>query len=187
VKAPKRYFPIPYLIIGTVAVGHIISHLVRTREAGLAWIGALIAIVPLVSFMLSLAVVKRARTLRNQYPILALAVIGTVLSFIGFESPPSWYALFLGLIPSFVYVFWYSKWAPLCPRSTCAARVRSGQRHADGGDHRSESPDHIRRFDGQLPGPAAPEHLSRRPRRRGLKKAACWPGRAGGRLLHFRP
>jgi hypothetical protein len=35
-------------------------------------------------------------------------VIGTVLSFIGFESPPSWYALFLGLIPSFVYVFWYS-------------------------------------------------------------------------------
>lgn len=107
-KAPKRYFPIPYLIIGTVAVGHIISHLVRTREAGLAWIGALIAIVPLVSFMLSLAVVKRARTLRNQYPILALAVIGTVLSFIGFESPPSWYALFLGLIPSFVYVFWYS-------------------------------------------------------------------------------
>jgi peroxiredoxin len=35
-------------------------------------------------------------------------VIGTVLSFIGFESPASWYALILGLIASFVYIFWYS-------------------------------------------------------------------------------
>jgi peroxiredoxin len=108
VNTLKRYFPIPYLIVGTVAIGHIISHLVRTREAGLAWTGALMAVVPLVSFMLSLSVFKRARTLRHQYPILALAVIGTALSFIGFESPASWYALFLGLIPSFGYVFWYS-------------------------------------------------------------------------------
>jgi peroxiredoxin len=90
------------------AIGHILAHLVRSPEAGMAWVGALVAIVPLVTFMLSLVVVKRARTLRYQYPILALAVIGTVLSFIGFESPASWYALFLGLIASFLYVFWYS-------------------------------------------------------------------------------
>ncbi len=107
-RAPKRYFPIPYLIFGSMAIGHIAFHLVRTPGAGLAWVGALLAVAPLVSFMLSLALIKRARTFRNQYWILASAVVGTALSFSGFESPASWYALFLGLIPSFVYVFWYS-------------------------------------------------------------------------------
>lgn len=107
-KRFKRYFPIPYLILGTGVIGHIIVHLVRAPEVGLAWVGALVAIVPLVTFLSSLAVVRRARTFRYQVPLLALAVIGTALSFIGFESPASWYALFLGLIPSFAYVFWYS-------------------------------------------------------------------------------
>ena len=105
----KRYFPIPFLIVGMVAIGHIVAHLVRTPDAGAAWIGALIAVTPLVSFMLSLALVKRARTFRNQYLLLAAATVGTVLSFMGFESPASWYALFLGLVPSFAYVFWYSR------------------------------------------------------------------------------
>jgi peroxiredoxin len=104
----KRYFPIPYLIAGMVAIGHIVSHLVRAESAGLAWVGALIAIVPLVSFMSSLVLIKRARTFRNQYLMLAAALLGTAMSLIGFESPASWYALFLGAIPTFVYVFWYS-------------------------------------------------------------------------------
>jgi peroxiredoxin len=107
-KRFQRYFPIPYLMVASVAIGHIIVHLVRAPEAALAWVGALVAIVPLVSFMSSLVLVKRARTFRYQVPMLAVAVIGTVVSFVGFESPASWYALFLGLIPSFVYVFWYS-------------------------------------------------------------------------------
>jgi len=104
----KRYFPIPYLMAALAAIGHIVVHLVRSPEAGIAWWGALVAIVPLVTFMSSLVVVKRARTSRYLYPVLALAVIGTTLSFLGFASPASWYALFLGLITSFVYVFWYS-------------------------------------------------------------------------------
>lgn len=104
----KRYFPIPYLIAGMVAIGHILAHLVRVESAGLAWVGALIAIVPLVSFMSSLVLIKRARTFRNQYLMLAAALLGTAMSLIGFESPASWYALFLGAIPTFVYVFWYS-------------------------------------------------------------------------------
>ena len=107
-SALKRYFPIPYLILGTAAIVHLVSHLVRSPEAGLAWVGALVAVVPLVSFMLSLAVIKRARTFRHQYLILALAAVGTTMSFLDFESPASWYALFLGLVPTFVYVFWYS-------------------------------------------------------------------------------
>jgi peroxiredoxin len=105
----KRYFPIPYLMVAMAAIGHIVVHLVRAPEAGLAWVGALVAIVPLVSFMSSLVLIRRARTWRNQYLMLALALIGTVISFIGFESPASWYALFLGAIPSFVYIFWYSR------------------------------------------------------------------------------
>lgn len=107
--ALKRYFPIPYLMVAMGAIGHIVVHLVRAPETGLAWVGALVAIVPLVSFMSSLVLVRRARTWRNQYLMLALALIGTVISFIGFESPASWYALFLGLIPSFGYIFWYSR------------------------------------------------------------------------------
>jgi peroxiredoxin len=105
----KRYFPIPYLMVAMVAIAHIVFRMVGAPETGLASIGALVAIVPLVSFMSSLVIIKRARTWRNQYLMLALAVIGTVISFIGFESPASWYALFLGLLPSFVYIFWYSR------------------------------------------------------------------------------
>jgi peroxiredoxin len=106
--ALKRYFPIPYLILASVAIGHIITHLVRAPEAGLAWVGALVAVAPLAVFMSSLVLFPRARTSRNQYPLLALALVGTVVSFVGFESPASWYALFLGLIGTFAYVFWYS-------------------------------------------------------------------------------
>lgn len=104
----KRYFPIPYLIVGSVAIGLVIRDLVREPEVSLAGVGALIAIVPLVTFMSSLVLLQRARTGRNQYLMLALAVIGTVIAFVGFESPETWYALFLGVIPSFMYVFWYS-------------------------------------------------------------------------------
>ncbi len=104
----KRYFPIPYLLIASVVIGLIVRHIVRSGGAGLGSVGALVAIVPLVAFMFSLVLIKRARTSRNPYLILGSAVVGTVLSFIGFESPASWYALFLGLIPSFAYVFWYS-------------------------------------------------------------------------------
>jgi peroxiredoxin len=106
--ALKRYFPIPYLILASVAIGHIITHLVRAPEAGLAWVGALVAVAPLAVFMSSLVLFQRARTSRNQYLLLALALVGTVVSFVGFESPASWYALFLGLIGTFAYVFWYS-------------------------------------------------------------------------------
>ena len=51
---------------------------------------------------------KRARTWRNEYPILISAVAGTLLAFVYFESPASWLALFVGLVPAFVYVYWYS-------------------------------------------------------------------------------
>ena len=102
----KRYFPIPYLMVAMAAIAHIVSRMVRAPEMELASIGALVAVLPLVSFMSSLVLIKRARTGRNQYLMLALAVIGTVISFIGFESPASWYALFLGPLPSFVYIFW---------------------------------------------------------------------------------
>jgi peroxiredoxin len=91
-----------------MAIGHIVTHLVRAPEVGLAWVGALVAIAPLVAFMSSLMLFQRARTFRNQYLLLALALVGTVISFVGFESPASWYALFLGLVATFVYVFWYS-------------------------------------------------------------------------------
>lgn len=108
----KRYFPIPYLILATAAIVHVVVQMVRQPGLGLAWMGALVAVVPLVSFMASLMLFQRARTGRNQYLMLALSVLGTLLAFVEFESPASWYALFLGLIPSFLYVFWYSNFDP---------------------------------------------------------------------------
>ena len=104
----KRYFPIPYLIIGSLVIGYGVWEQVRAGHVSLAWVGAIIAIAPLVTFMMSLVLIKRARTSRNEYPILVLAAVGTALAFLYFESPASWLALFLGVIPAFVYVYWYS-------------------------------------------------------------------------------
>jgi len=104
----KRYFPIPYLLGATLVIGLIVREVIRASQISLAAIGALLAIVPLVAFMSSLLVFKRARTSRNQYLILALSLLGTGLAFVRFQSPASWYALFLGVVPTFAYVFWYS-------------------------------------------------------------------------------
>jgi peroxiredoxin len=104
----KRYFPIPYLIVGSIVVGYAIREQVRAGELSLAWLGAILATAPLVLFMMSLVVVRRPRTWRNEYPILISSVLGTALAFVYFESPASWLALFVGLIPAFGYVYWYS-------------------------------------------------------------------------------
>lgn len=105
----KRYFPIPYLLAAMLALGHGIFHLLTTPGLDLAWIGAVIAIFPLVAFMSSLVLFKRARTKRTSILVLSLAVAGAVLSLVDYETPASWYALFLGLLPSLGYFFWYSK------------------------------------------------------------------------------
>ena len=104
----KRYFPIPYLMVGLGVVGFGVWSIVSAPEVSWAWVGAVVAIAPFVLFLLSLAVVSRARTGRNQPVLLAVSVVGTLLSFLFYESPASWFALFLGFIPSFVYVYWYS-------------------------------------------------------------------------------
>ncbi|HET6416358.1 MAG TPA: hypothetical protein VFG22_08670, partial [Polyangiales bacterium] len=69
----KRYFPIPYLLLATLGIGLIIREMIRGPQVSLAEVGALLAIVPLVAFMSSLLMFKRARTSRNQYLMLALS------------------------------------------------------------------------------------------------------------------
>ncbi len=115
----KRYFPIPYLIIGSIVVGCGVWEQARAGRVSLAWVGAIVAIAPLVIFMLSLVVIKRARTSRNEYPILVASVVGTGLALVYFESPASWLALGVGLIPAFIYVYWYS----VLDRSASSIRV----------------------------------------------------------------
>ena len=104
----KRYFPIPYLLVGLIVVGYGLWRLFADSPFSYAWLGAVIAIAPFVFFLLSLGAVKRARTGRNQPVLLALSIVGTLISFLSFESPASWFALFLGFVPSFAYVYWYS-------------------------------------------------------------------------------
>ena len=104
----KRYFPIPYLIIGSIVIGYGIWAQVQEGELNIAWLGAIIAIAPLVGFMMSLVIIKRPRTWRNQYLLLGSAVVGSLVALIYFESPASWLALVLGVIPAVIYVYWYS-------------------------------------------------------------------------------
>ena len=47
----------------------------------LAWVGAIVAIAPLVLFMMSLVVIRRPRTWRNEYPLLIASAFGTGLGF----------------------------------------------------------------------------------------------------------
>lgn len=118
----KRYFPIPYLVIGLGALAYLVGLAVRSPAARWAAIGAVIAIAPLVTFLLSLAVVRRARTSRNLVGVLGLAVAGTALSLAFFTAPASWLALGLGLLPAIVYVFWYSR----LDRSAASDTIRVG-------------------------------------------------------------
>lgn len=118
----KRYFPIPYLMIGLAALAYLVLDVAREPSEPWATVGAIVAIAPLVTFMLSLAVVRRPRTSRNLYGVLALAVAGTALSFAFFASPASWFALVLGLVPAVGYVFWYS----LLDRSAAGGSLRVG-------------------------------------------------------------
>lgn len=135
----KRYFPIPYLLAAMLALGHGIFHLLTTPGLGLAWIGAVIAIFPLVAFMSSLILFKRARTKRTSILVLTLALAGAVLSLLAYEPPATWYALFLGLLPSLGYFFWYSKLdrsAPT-PISLGATLPALALRDADGNEVRA--------------------------------------------------
>lgn len=98
----------PVLLFGLSAIGYGVWAQFRDAEVNWAWLGAILAIAPLVSFLLSLAVLKRARTNRNQYVILGAAVVGTTMSLVHFEMPASLLAVVLGAIPAFLYVYWYS-------------------------------------------------------------------------------
>lgn len=104
----KRYFPIPFLLVGLGVVGYGVFVVATSPAPRWAWVGALLAIAPFLFFILSLAVWKRARTGRHQPALLALAFLGTALSFGFYESPASWLALGLGFVPSLLYVYWYS-------------------------------------------------------------------------------
>lgn len=108
VASLKRYFPIPFLLIGLAVLAYGLTVVARAPTPPWAWVGAMLAIAPFVFFILSLAVWKRARTGRHQAALLALAFVGTALSFGFYESPASWFALGLGLVPSLLYVYWYS-------------------------------------------------------------------------------
>jgi len=137
----KRYFPIPYLLAATLALGHVVFHLLKSPEVGLAWVGALVAISPLVAFMASLVLFKRARTTRHSILVLVPALLGTMLSFLAYESPASWYALWLGLLPSLAYFFWYSRLDRSAPTPIAVGGTlpELGLRDADGNTVRASN------------------------------------------------
>lgn len=106
----KRIFVMPYLLACLLAAGHSIWHIVTGEQVALAWYGAAVALLPMLGFMVFLAVVPTARTSRYMWIQLCGALAGAGLAAIELQPlVPVVYALVLGLGGVLSYIFWYSR------------------------------------------------------------------------------
>lgn len=105
----KRFFVMPYLIACLVAGVHSLWHLLTDDTLSLGWLGAAIAVWPMLGFMGFLALSGRARTSQYMIVQLSAALLGAGLA--AYELQyfwPSFYAFVLGLGGVCAYIFWYS-------------------------------------------------------------------------------
>lgn len=98
----------PYLMCCMAATLHGIVSWLVTGGLSLAWLGALIAIVPMLGFMVYIAVAGVGHTSRYMPLQLFTALLGTALAVYKFEWIPAMYAIVLGLVGVNAYIFWYS-------------------------------------------------------------------------------
>ncbi len=105
----KRYFVMPYLLACLVAGVHALWRVATDEQLSLGWLGAAIALWPMLGFMIYLALSGSARTSRYMAPQLAGALVGGALAAYELKDPlATFYALGLGLLGVLAYVFWYS-------------------------------------------------------------------------------
>lgn len=106
----KRLFVVPYLLACLLAAGHTLWQIATADPVALAWYGAALALLPMLGFMVYLAVFSTARTSRYLWIQLAGALLGGALAIVELEPlVPVVYALVLGLGGVLAYIFWYSR------------------------------------------------------------------------------
>lgn len=105
----KRIFVMPYLLACLVAGVHSGWHLFTDEQLSLGWLGAAIAVWPMLGFMGFLAVAGRARTSQYMWLQMVAALIGAGLAAVELKYVwATFYAFGLGLGGVFAYIFWYS-------------------------------------------------------------------------------
>ncbi|HCS29532.1 MAG TPA: hypothetical protein DIW43_18905, partial [Spongiibacteraceae bacterium] len=63
----KRLFVVPYLLACLLAGAHSVWHILSAEQVALAWYGAAVALLPMLGFMVYLAIVPTARTSRYMW------------------------------------------------------------------------------------------------------------------------
>lgn len=103
----KRYFPIPLVFLLMISSAYSLFQCWRS-DFQLAWLGAAIAVVPMVGFFIYVTVAKTARTKRYQPLQLFAAILGSLLVLLNFALMPALIAMGLGLGGCLLYFFWYT-------------------------------------------------------------------------------
>ncbi|CAA0095903.1 Thiol-disulfide oxidoreductase ResA [Halioglobus japonicus] len=103
----KKYFPIPYNALLAVTSIFVIYKFFADDFA-LAWLGAGIAIMPMLGFFLYVATGATARTSRHLPLQLTAAVLGVGLTIIDFDPLAFSIAFFIGLVGVCLYNYWYT-------------------------------------------------------------------------------
>ncbi|MFT7403321.1 peroxiredoxin family protein [Zhongshania sp.] len=104
----KRWYAIPYLVLCIAVSIQSICHLLGDATFSLSWLGALLAVGPLVLFMSMVYTFPYVRVVRFIATPVVMALLGSVLTVIEMEPLPTFYTLFFGLGGVLVYVFWYT-------------------------------------------------------------------------------
>jgi peroxiredoxin len=104
----KRWYAIPYLVLCIVISIQSISHLLGDAIFSLSWLGALLAVGPLVLFMSMVYTFPYVRIVRFIATPVVMALLGSVLTVIEMQPLPTFYTLFFGLGGVLIYVFWYT-------------------------------------------------------------------------------
>ncbi len=103
----KHFFPIPFvasLFISTLYTGYQWF----TTDYSLNWLGAFIAVAPMLGFFTYIMVGSVARVPRHLPFQLSGATIGFAICIVNFETVSFLIALIVGVIGSCLYVFWYT-------------------------------------------------------------------------------
>lgn len=104
----KRNIIMPYLLACLLGTLHCLVMLFISDGDWLAWLGGLVAVAPMLGFMMYIGKGGVSSTSRYMPIQLVGALLGSTLVFYQFSPWPAFYAFGLGLVGVSAYVFWYS-------------------------------------------------------------------------------
>jgi len=104
----KRWYAIPYLLICVAVSSQSLYQLFTDSRFSLSWLGALVAVGPLVLFMSLVYTFPYTRVVRFIAIPVIMALLGALLTVVEMRPLPTFYTLFFGLGGVLVYVFWYT-------------------------------------------------------------------------------